>query len=257
MKKENIQKICNELNELRKEYNPYDDENKKIEIKKKVIKNLNLIPVGIELGQIFKKTVSYYTSYGRYNDEYTEPLKYTKLQKNKWSSPYSNLKDADDMALSVLYNSTDIMLYEEAKKKAIIERLKDETHFTSYANKETGELAKSEHYFSNLIPSNEFTIEDTGGHVLVAFGKLTSGNYYALSDDVLAIYDDDYYKKAYLDDSVDDYDFYTRHLLKEYDFNSKEYKQMLSRIYENCDENSKQLPLFSVLNKEQDKEIGI
>lgn len=255
MTKKEIRDVCLKLNELKKEYNPFADKNKSNAIKEEVKNLLNSIPTRTKLGHVIKRKISYYTSHGSHYGESTEIIKYQKEKNNNWLGEYSMLKPAEDMVLSILYNTADIMLYEDAEKLSKIKRLSDKEYFTSYAIPEANILTQSEYKFSNLIPTKDFTIEDTGGHTFVIFGKFTRGNYFVLSDDILVVYDSDYYKKAYLNENVDDYEFYTKHSIAEFDYNSIEYKQVLKMAYDKCNENLRDIPLFIEFNQNKDNEI--
>jgi len=152
----NVNEICNKLNILRREHNPYSDEARANEIKQEVIEILNSIPEGTELGQVYKERNSYYTSHGRHLDERTIALKYTKLKDNMWSNRHSKENDANDMALSVLYNSTDIMAYKKAVEIVKIEKQNDESHFTSYAIPEAKIYTKSKIDLPNKLNKDSF-----------------------------------------------------------------------------------------------------
>ena len=80
------------------------------------------------------------------------------------------------------------------------------------------------------IPKVEtFDTEDTGGHVIVGFGKLSDGTYYSISPEVICIWDTDWYKLHFeepveiSDDSpiMDEID----HMITCYDYDTPQYKE--------------------------------
>lgn len=151
-----VKEICNKLNALRTEFFSCRDKVREDNIKKEIVELLNLIPEGTELGQVFKRQVSYYTSHGGHKDEYTEAGKYTKLKNNMWANNYSKEKSVNDMVSSVLYNSTDIMPYKKAVEIAKIEKQNDKSHFTSYAIPEAKIYTKSEISLPNKLSEESF-----------------------------------------------------------------------------------------------------
>lgn len=76
----------------------------------------------------------------------------------------------------------------------------------------------------------EYTTEDTGGHVIVAMGKLTNGSYFGLSSDCLVLFDEDYHQ-AYLDDKIAD-GWEDEHYTTYYRYDSEEYKEVANQIDE-------------------------
>lgn len=151
-----VKETCNKLNTLHSEFFSCRDKARKDNIKKEIAELLNSIPEGTELGQVFKRQVSYYTSHGGHTDEYTEAGKYTKLKNNMWANDYSKETSVNDMISSVLYNSTDIMPYKKAVEIARIERQNDKSHFTSYAIPEAKIYTKSEMSLPNKLSEESF-----------------------------------------------------------------------------------------------------
>lgn len=102
----------NNLNQYRKDYfTPGKDDN---ETKDKIIKTLNDMPAGTELGQNYEENVSGWTSHGGYTSKHQRVLAYKKNEDGSWEGPYGK-KDVNDMALSVIHNGTDIKTLEQAK----------------------------------------------------------------------------------------------------------------------------------------------
>lgn len=57
---------------------------------------------------------------------------------------------------------------------------------------------------------------DTGGHTMVLFGKLSNGQYFAINEEVLALYDEDYYDIYINSDDEDLYEWENNHLIVSY-----------------------------------------
>lgn len=87
---------------------------------------------------------------------------------------------------------------------------------------------------SSKLPSIEtFDIENTGGHIMVGYGKLSDGTYYSISTDVICIWDTDWYKLHFEEPEEDEENYddpnatiddEVNHIIKYYDYNTPEYK---------------------------------
>ena len=77
-------------------------------------------------------------------------------------------------------------------------------------------------------------IENTGGYVYVAWGSFENGTYFAISDDILLIYDEDEYK-AMDNEDYDGYEWENEHLIDSYSYLLDEFKYVLKQVYEKSD----------------------
>ncbi len=97
----------------------------------------------------------------------------------------------------------------------------------------------------------EFKIENTGGNIYVAWGSFEDGNYFAMGSEILLVYDED----EYIAMDREDYDGYTwqqQHCIDSYNYDSKEYDEVLMQIYNKCNDSYKYMyDLFMELNKKE------
>ncbi len=96
----------------------------------------------------------------------------------------------------------------------------------------------------------EFIIEQTGGYVYVAWGQFNNGNYFAISSDILLIYDED--ERKVMD--AEDYDGYTwqqQHTIASYSYDTKEFAEVLNQLWVKCTYSDKYgYDLFSSIEEE-------
>lgn len=87
----------------------------------------------------------------------------------------------------------------------------------------------------------DFIIEQTGGHIYVAWGSFENGTYFAIGSDSLFIYDEDEYK-AMDNDNYDGYEWEQKHFLGEYgnyEGLNNEYLYVLKQVYNKCKDKDK------------------
>lgn len=97
-----------------------------------------------------------------------------------------------------------------------------------------------------------FIIENTGGNVYVSWGSFKDGTYFAISSDILLIYDEDEYEEMNKSD-YDGYAWEQQHCINSYNYDNKKYKEVLKQIYNKCNDSYKNMyDLFSDLIKESD-----
>ena len=108
------EEIINELNTLKKEYNPYADKDRAIEIQNKVKQILQDAPDGTEMYRVVKETSSGWTSHGSYSDT-RAVMKKLKKENGVWEM-YGRRRDTiDDAMSSILYNDGDLMTKADAQ----------------------------------------------------------------------------------------------------------------------------------------------
>lgn len=97
----------------------------------------------------------------------------------------------------------------------------------------------------------DFKIENTGGNIYVAWGSFENGTYFAMGSEILLVYDEDEYEAM----DKDDYDGYTwqqLHCIDNYNYDSKEYEDVLMQIYNKCDDSYKYMyDLFSNIKENE------
>lgn len=155
----------------------------------------------------------------------------------------SKMTDIDNVK-DYLYDVTMNQNYDEARntliaylKQAILIKNQNIIDATKYIiDASFGGLQGLEDFFT-LNESVEdgfkvktYIVENTGGYTMVAMGQLANGKYFALSDELLGIYDEDYHQ-AYLDElTVGETDWEEEHLIDFYDYESAEYKIVKNQI---------------------------
>lgn len=86
----------------------------------------------------------------------------------------------------------------------------------------------------------DFVIENTGGGIYVAWGSFEDGNYFAIGDELLCIYDEDEYRAM---DSVeyqnDSYTWQLKHTIDSFGYDDKMYLDVLKQIYDKCSDKEK------------------
>ena len=130
-----INNYINRFNELRKEYTYGRDKNVDYAIKSEIIDILNELPSGTTFYKNYKETVSGYTSWGGYHDEYATIIEFKK-DGNDWL--YDGVpRSLDDIYLGIIHSNSDMRSKEDAEKvqKEMKKDLKS-TH-TPYAPKST------------------------------------------------------------------------------------------------------------------------
>lgn len=93
----------------------------------------------------------------------------------------------------------------------------------------------------------EFNIENTGGNVYVCWGEFEEGNFFAISDEILLIYDEDEYI-AMDNEDYDGYTWQTQHTIDSYNYDCEEYLDVLKQIYDKTP--NKSLGLFFNIENE-------
>lgn len=86
----------------------------------------------------------------------------------------------------------------------------------------------------------DFVIENTGGGIYVAWGSFENGNYFAIGDELLMIYDEDEF--VAMDSSEYQKDSYTwqlKHTIDSCSNDDKMYLDVLKQIYDRCSEKDK------------------
>lgn len=101
-------------------------------------------------------------------------------------------------------------------------------------------------------------VEQTGGYVYVGYGRLANGTYYAISSDLVSLYDEDIYAYEYDENGrndVDSYNWEMDHMVGGYDYNDPEYKVILKQCIK-LDNSAKHIA-FSDQTEEIDKELSL
>ena len=80
----------------------------------------------------------------------------------------------------------------------------------------------------------DFRIENTGGHIYVAWGEFEDGNYFAIGSDLLLIYDEDEYA-AMEEEGYDGYEWENQHTINSYSYGYGEFMNVLKQIYDKTD----------------------
>ena len=108
-----------------------------------------------------------------------------------------------------------------------IESTLDDPHglLTVEVNNEINEAEET-----STLKVETFDTEDTGGHVIVGFGKLSDGTYYSISTDVVCIWDTDWYKLHFEEpeEASDDLPIEDEsdHIIAYYDYDTPEYENI-------------------------------
>lgn len=90
----------------------------------------------------------------------------------------------------------------------------------------------------------DFIIENTGGSVYVAWGGFEDGTFFAISSDLILIYDEDEYKAMDTDEYKDGYEWQLKHIIDSYSFEMDEYKDIQRQIYNRCTAGEKMVDIF-------------
>lgn len=98
----------------------------------------------------------------------------------------------------------------------------------------------------------DFIIENTGGNVYVAWGSFEEGNFFAISSDLVIIYDADEYKAMETDEYEDGYEWEQRHMVDSYSYEMPEYKDIQRQIYDRCTIGEKMVDIFSDIDDEEE-----
>lgn len=191
-----MEELINELNTLKKEYNPYGDKDRAIEIQNKVKQLLQDAPDGTEMYRVVKETSSGWTSYGSYSDT-RAVMKKLKKENGVWEM-YGRRRDTlDDAMWSILYNDGDLMTKSDAQAELAKQKENDvSTHRdivnvgTDSAGNPVGKSTNRVDYLNKKEESTDAShlkIENvtpiyTGGNIYVYIGELSDGNYFIASD---------------------------------------------------------------------------
>ena len=89
----------------------------------------------------------------------------------------------------------------------------------------------------------DFTIENTGGNVYVAWGEFLDGTFFAISSDLVMIYDANEYT-AMNEDGYDGYTWENEHTIESYSYETDEYKDIQRQIYDRCTTGEKMVDIF-------------
>lgn len=108
--------------------------------------------------------------------------------------------------------------------------------------KKCGYVSSKDEYYPEDLEENDrdvkvetCTTEETGGNVYVSYGKLSDNTYFAISTDLLMVFDQDRLKASYIIDSKYDGDsskWESEHLVKSFDYSTPEYKCIAKQIHD-------------------------
>ena len=84
---------------------------------------------------------------------------------------------------------------------------------------------------SNELKVKDYEIEQTGGHVYIAYGVLENGKGFSLSADVLYVYDGDM-REHLNDEDFDEYTYLNDNNFVSYEFTTPEYKEIRDQLYQ-------------------------
>ena len=211
------EEIINELNTLKKEYNPYANKDRAIEIQNRVKQLLQDAPDGIEMYRVVKETSSGWTSHGSYSDT-RAVMKKLKKENGVWEM-YGRRRDTiDDAMWSILYNDGDLMTKADAQAELAKQKESDvsthrdivnvgtdnagnpvgkSTNRVDYPNKKEESTDASHLKIENVTPIY------TGGGIYIYTGELSDGNYFIASDQSFA---GDYFDIRIVDENPADYE---------------------------------------------------
>ena len=211
------EEIINELNTLKKEYNPYADKDRAIEIQNKVKQILQDAPDGTEMYRVVKETSSGWTSHGSYSDT-RAVMKKLKKENGVWEM-YGRRRDTiDDAMSSILYNDGDLMTKADAQAELAKQKENDvsthrdivnvgidnagnpvgkSTNRVDYPNKKEESTDASHLKIENVTPIY------TGGGIYIYTGELSDGNYFIASDQSFV---GDYFDIRIVDENPADYE---------------------------------------------------
>ena len=211
------EEIINELNTLKKEYNPYADKDRAIEVQNRVKQLLQDAPNGTEMYRVVKETSSGWTSHGSYSDT-RAVMKKLKKENGVWEM-YGRRRDTiDDAMWSILYNDGDLMTKADAQAELAKQKESDvsthrdivnvgtdnagnpvgkSTNRVDYPNKKEESTDASHLKIENVMPIY------TGGGIYVYTGELSDGNYFIASDQSFV---GDYFDIRIVDENPADYE---------------------------------------------------
>ena len=211
------EEIINELNTLKKEYNPYANKDRAIEIQNKVKQILQDASDGTEMYRVVKETSSGWTSHGSYSDT-RAVMKKLKKENGVWEM-YGRKRDTiDDAMWSILYNEGDLMTKADAQSELAKQKESDvsthrdivnvgtdnagnpvgkSTNRVDYPNKKEESTDASHLKIENVTPIY------TGGGIYIYTGELSDGNYFIASDQSFA---GDYFDIRIVDENPADYE---------------------------------------------------
>lgn len=211
------EEIIKELNTLKKEYNPYANKDRAIEIQNKVKQILQDASDGTEMYRVVKETSSGWTSHGSYSDT-RAVMKKLKKENGVWEM-YGRKRDTiDDAMWSILYNEGDLMTKADAQSELAKQKESDvsthrdivnvgtdnagnpvgkSTNRVDYPNKKEESTDASHLKIENVTPIY------TGGGIYIYTGELSDGNYFIASDQSFA---GDYFDIRIVDENPADYE---------------------------------------------------
>lgn len=211
------EEIIKELNTLKKEYNPYANKDRAIEIQNKVKQILQDASDGTEMYRVVKETSSGWTSHGSYSDT-RAVMKKLKKENGVWEM-YGRKRDTiDDAMWSILYNEGDLMTKADAQSELAKQKENDvsthrdivnvgtdnagnpvgkSTNRVDYPNKKEESTDASHLKIENVTPIY------TGGGIYIYTGELSDGNYFIASDQSFA---GDYFDIRIVDENPADYE---------------------------------------------------
>lgn len=99
----------------------------------------------------------------------------------------------------------------------------------------------------------DFVIENTGGNVYVAWGSFKNGFYFALSSDIVIIYDMDEYKAMETEEYGDGYEWEQKHEVESFSFEEAEYIYIQLQVYDKCTTGEKMVDIFYGIEDEDNE----
>ena len=211
------EEIINELNTLKKEYNPYADKDRAIEVQNRVKQLLQDAPNGTEMYRVVKETSSGWTSHGSYSDT-RAVMKKLKKENGVWEM-YGRRRDTiDDAMWSILYNDGDLMTKADAQAELAKQKENDVSTHRDIVNvgtdnagnpvgKSTNRIdypnKKEESTDASYLKIENVTPIYTGGGIYIYTGELSDGNYFIASDQSFV---GDYFDIRIVDENPADYE---------------------------------------------------
>lgn len=74
----------------------------------------------------------------------------------------------------------------------------------------------------------DYTVENTGGGTMVAMGKLKDNNYFGLSSEFLAVFDEDYHEAYLAEEDITEWE--EEHRINYFDYYDEEYNIVASQV---------------------------
>ena len=159
----------------------------------------------------------------------------------------------DDRGIDIILNEYEVSKLEDyqiLKEHSLIEEQEDSNDLYQLVTSYTDEQIKiingpSKNMWTDLPDSfqkelndfndiplefrvEDYTVENTGGGTMVAMGKLKDNNYFGLSSEFLAIFDEDYHKAYLAEEDITEWE--EEHRINYFDYYDEEYNIVASQV---------------------------